>query len=67
VNLATHTFSERSIDQLMARERPQALEGRGHDAGAEMGVVLGVHLNPHIWDTLPDEGRKLLWIHDKRS
>lgn len=63
VDLTTHEFPERAIDELMAREMAFAGEVRGNDDGVEMRVILGFDTDGGARQTGADELCHVIGMH----
>jgi len=66
VNLPPDTLAQCTVNQLMARERPQALERTPYQQRGEMRVVVRPHVYLRVRNCLADEVRDLSWIHMRR-
>ena len=60
VDLAPHALAERPVDQLVARQRPQALEGRADQQRGEMRVVVRAHLDLRVRESPGGSGPRLV-------
>src|SRR5580692_7465905 len=63
VDLTPHALAERPVHQLMACQRPQALEGCPDQQRDEVRVVIRLHFHARVGDGLADQVRDLLWVH----
>src|ERR1700733_13424365 len=63
VYLAPHALAERPVHQLVAREWPQAFEGRTYQQRREMRVVLRLHVHACVGNRPADQICDLLCIH----
>ena len=63
VDLASHALAERPVDQLMARQRPQALEFGSDQARRKVRVVVRANLDLRVRQRRLNQFRDLLWSH----
>src|SRR5580704_5183707 len=63
VNLCTHTLAKRPIDQLVARQRPQALELLRHQQRREVRIVIRAHVHARLRQRRLDQIRYLSRSH----
>ena len=67
MDLAAHALAERTVDELVARHRAQALECLADDAGGIVGIVVRTHLDLGAGQGRADQFRDLFWIHGAGS
>lgn len=66
MNICSHVFTQRLINQLMARNWALSGELRGHHRGAEMDIVITQHLYVGVCQVLLDKILDSFWCHDKK-